>query len=69
MYLKKELTIHEDMEQIIQEATSVYASLGDGKIEKRYRVKVPTPEVLKVELNNQLLVTKQGIGFSCNLVA
>jgi hypothetical protein len=36
-------------------ATSVYASLEDGEMENQYQVTLPTPEVSKVEFNNELI--------------
>jgi len=55
---EKKATIHEameDMERMIYEATSVYASLEDGEMENQYQVTLPTPEVSKVEFNNELI--------------
>lgn len=55
---EKKETIHEameDMERVIYEATSVYASLEDGEMEKRYRVTFPTAEVSKVQFHNELI--------------
>lgn len=55
---ERKTTIHEameDVEQMIYEATSVYASLEDGEMLKQYRVTRPTPEVSKVEFSNELI--------------